>query len=149
MGTYNDINIEARRGEIVGITGVIGSGMEPLAHSLAGILNERSGQVFIDGNPVKLKTPIDAIANNIGLIPSDRRDMGVIVDFPVIQNISLPLLEMLGKMGWINMDSEEKVAQEYAKKLNIVTPNLYAATKNLSGGNPAKDCHCQMVGKSG
>jgi len=147
-GTYNDINIEARRGEIVGITGVIGSGMEPLAHSLAGILNERSGQVFIDGNPVKLKTPIDAIANNIGLIPSDRRDMGVIVDFPVIQNISLPLLEMLGKMGWINMDSEEKVAQEYAKKLNIVTPNLYAATKNLSGGNQQKIVIAKWLAKA-
>ncbi len=137
-GSYSEISIEAREKEIIGITGVLGSGMEILANTLAGIQNAKSGEIFIDGKPVKLKTPKDAIANGIGLIPSDRRDMGIIIDFPVSQNITLPVLKQLGKMGWINDETEEAIARTYTSKLDISVPSLYTLSKNLSGGNQQK-----------
>jgi ABC-type sugar transport system ATPase subunit len=74
--------------------------------------------------------------------------MGIIVDFPVSHNISLPILEKLGKKGWIKKETEEAVAKDYASKLQIVTPGIYATTKNLSGGNQQKVVIAKWLAKA-
>ncbi len=138
QNVYSEVSVCLRRGEIVGVTGVVGSGMEPLAYSLAGVLEPDGGSIEVNGRRVKLSSVGEAIRHGIGLIPGDRREMGLIVDFPVDHNITLASLHRLGRAGWIATAAERDLCGEYVRLLGIVLPALTAPTGNLSGGNQQK-----------
>ena len=137
-GAFQDISFRLRRGEILGVMGVVGSGSEAIAHSIAGALPYEGGEKYVAGAKVEIHSPQDAIRNRLGLIPGDRKALGLVLKLPVKANITLANLDFISRKGWLNLGEEELLSRRYIKKLNIVTPSSNAATENLSGGNQQK-----------
>ncbi len=138
LPAFSDVSLSIRRGEIVGVTGVVGSGMEPLAYVLAGVAPPDSGDITVAGAPAKIESVAGAIAHGIGLIPGDRREMGLIIDLPVPHNITLASLDTLGRAGWIVPRTERSIFRDYVDRLSISVPGEATPTRNLSGGNQQK-----------
>jgi ribose transport system ATP-binding protein len=131
----NDLRIS--RGEILGIAGLVGAGRTELINSLFGI-GRLAGSISIDGKKMKITRPADAIKNGIYLVPEDRRKQGIIPDMNVTENISLTNLQAYATLGLVSVKKEEKASLNQSKSLNIRSPSLRSALKNLSGGNQQK-----------
>jgi ribose transport system ATP-binding protein len=137
-GAFEDISFRLHRGEILGVMGVVGSGAEAIAHSIAGALPYDTGEKCVSGIKVDIHSPHDAIQNRLGLLPEDRKGLGLVLKLPVKANITLPNLDAISKKGWLNLAEEEALSRRYIEKLNIVTPSSSTRTENLSGGNQQK-----------
>ncbi|MBL8061680.1 MAG: ATP-binding cassette domain-containing protein [Anaerolineales bacterium] len=137
-----DINFTLKKGEIVGLAGLIGSGRTELALSIFGNPGEYQirGELYINGNGVNLNHPQDAIRAGIAYVSEDRKGNGLILIQDVKQNISLANLRELAERGVVNSNAEIKVANRYKTELNIKTPTVEQKVSNLSGGNQQKVC---------
>lgn len=137
-GSFRDISFDLRRGEVLGITGLEGSGKEELGRALFGALAVDRGEVRIAGERARLNTA-DLIRKGIAYLPADRKIEGVIAELGVKRNISLPLLDRLStRLGRIRGGKEAELAGEWIEKLDIKTPSLNQLCENLSGGNQQK-----------
>jgi putative multiple sugar transport system ATP-binding protein len=135
-----DAGFSVRRGEIVGIAGLMGSGRTELAMSLFGRSYGRylSGEATIDGKPADLSSVSRAIEAGLAYVTEDRKVLGLILDEPITSNISLANLAGVAS-GWVlGKGRENKVAEEYRRALNIRTPGVHQRVVNLSGGNQQK-----------
>jgi len=137
-GAYRNVDFTVRRGEILGIAGVIGSGREALTRTLFGFLPHTSGKLTISERPVRLTSPDQAAALGIGYIPRERRVEGLVLTLPIVPNISLASLGTVMKSGVIQLKREREVAQSWVQKLRVRTPSIDAICLNLSGGNQQK-----------
>jgi ABC-type sugar transport system ATPase subunit len=135
---FNNISFKVRKGEILGIAGLMGAGRTELVESIFGLRKATSGKIKIDGKSISVHSPIDAIANGIALVPEDRKEIGLNLISSVMQNISLPSLSKFCKCGVVLRKKECTAVDEYIKKLNISTPNRLQIVNNLSGGNQQK-----------
>lgn len=133
-----EINFELHKGEILGISGLMGAGRTRLAKTLFGAEKIKSGSIYLEGREVFLKSPRDAINAGIGLVTEDRKTEGLILDLSVKQNISLPNIKRFIKGGVINFKKENEVVDEYIGKLKIKTPSRNQQALFLSGGNQQK-----------
>lgn len=133
-----EISFEVRKGEILGFAGLVGAGRSEAAQAIFGVDASIGGIVKIDGKHIKIACAQDAIKNGIYLIPEDRRNCGLILDFSICDNITLPALSRYASAGLVNKSSESKTAQEYCTKLNVKTPSIATNAGNLSGGNQQK-----------
>ena len=135
-----NINFSVRKGEIVGIAGLMGSGRTELAMSLFGKSYGRmiSGEVQINGKPVRVDTVDHAIAAGLAYCTEDRKELGLVLDEPVVMNITLANLTAVSTRGVLNKAEEQGVAQHYREVMNIRTPNVFQRVLNLSGGNQQK-----------
>jgi len=133
-------NITVRKGEVVGIAGLMGAGRTELAHSIFGNPNKYkiSGSTIVYGKAVKLTSPKKAIKNGIAYVSEDRKKDGLILEETIGQNITVAALEKIAKMGIINFFTQNKYAEKYVKDINIRTPSILQQVKNLSGGNQQK-----------
>ena len=129
-----------RKGEVVGIAGLMGAGRTELAMSIFGRTYGRgiSGAVFREGRLVSTRTVSEAIKNGIAYATEDRKKYGLNLIEDVRRNISAAGLKKLTKRGWVNGNEEMKVAEEYREKVNIKTPTVLQRVGNLSGGNQQK-----------
>ncbi len=135
-GNFQDINFQIKPGEIVGITGIIGSGRTELALSLFGLNKADSGQIYIDGKQVKILFPEDAIEHGLSYLPEDRLNQGLFIKQPIGNNIVVTILKkLLNKLNLIEKNKKYKYAEKWSKDLNIVAPSLDTAVQALSGGN--------------
>lgn len=134
------VNIKVRSGEVVGISGLMGSGRTELAMSIFGKSygTNISGQLLINGQEVHLKNVQDAIAHKIAYVSEDRKNDGLILSNPIRVNTTLANLKSISPMGRIDKDKERQVAEEYREKLQIKTPSCEQIVGNLSGGNQQK-----------
>lgn len=135
---FDNINFELHEGEILGFYGLVGSGRTELMQSLFGVTQVATGKIMVDDNVVSIKTPKDAIHSGIVYVPEERQSQGIVLDFPIYQNISLPRLKEINKNGFIHDDIEYEEADLYAKKLRVKAPNWHEKVENLSGGNQQK-----------
>jgi ribose transport system ATP-binding protein len=126
------------RGEIVGFAGLVGAGRSEVARTIFGADGPVSGKVFLDGKPIEIGSPRDAIANGIYLIPEDRRQTGLILEQSIRENVTLPALPLYATAGLIDRDRERKSAQDISGKLNVKTPSVEVIVGRLSGGNQQK-----------
>ncbi len=135
-----DVNIKLRKGEVVGITGLMGAGRTELALSLFGNIDnyQISGEMFIEGKPVKLNSPGKAIQSGLAYVTEDRKGNGLILIQDVKSNITIANLKRVLNYGVINENAEIKHAREYSDSLNIKTPSIEQIVLNLSGGNQQK-----------
>jgi len=133
-----DISFSVRKGEILGISGLVGAGRTELAMLLFGAVPSESGEVLIDGRPVQIKSPHDAIQKGVGLLTEDRKGQGLFLEMGVGWNISFPIIRKLSKYGVVNTKVETEIAQKYKERINIKTPSLEQRVINLSGGNQQK-----------
>lgn len=138
-GAYSNIGITLHAGEVVGFTGLEGSGPGELARGLFGLEPLGTGQVNLRGKPYDAATPIQALAQGLAYLPRDRHGLGIIGIGSVRDNISLSVLKRLQKLlGLIDGGKERKLASDYIDALGIKTPSMNTAVENLSGGNQQK-----------
>lgn len=136
---FEDISFSVREGDIVGITGLLGSGRTELALSLFGLNPYESGEIKFEGKPVKIKSPKDAIGLGIGLLPEDRSTQGLFLSKSISENISSAKIDKLkSKLGFVNTVKQDDIAREKVKSLRVRTPSIDIPVKALSGGNQQK-----------
>ena len=137
--TIYDISFQVHKGEVLGFSGLVGSGRTSTAKAVVGAIAKSKGEIYVHGKPVKINSPLDAINNGIGYLPEDRKTEGLILSKSVKENITLASLTRKFYRGLvINHKKEAVVAQEYREKLRIKTPGINRQVKFLSGGNQQK-----------
>ncbi len=135
-GEYEDISFEVRHGEILGITGLLGSGRTELALSLFGMAPADSGEISVDGKPVQLNSNQAAIAAGIGYVPEDRLTLGLVLEQPISSNIVVTVLKsLLGPLGLLDNKKKRSTVDRWIHNLAIKVSNPENAAKTLSGGN--------------
>lgn len=134
----HDISFSLRKGEILGIAGLMGAGRTRLAKTLFGAEKLISGKIIVDGEEVQMNSPRDSINAGIGLVTEDRKNEGLILDLSVKQNVCLPNMKKFIVNGWINSRKENQTVDNYIDKLNIKTPTRNQLAIYLSGGNQQK-----------
>jgi ribose transport system ATP-binding protein len=132
------ITFSVAPGEVLGVAGLVGAGRSEVARAIFGVEEALETEVALDGKTLRINEPQDAISHGIYLVPEDRRLSGLIVDFNVRENISLPNLESYSSGKIINFGKESKAAAEAIKAINIKTPTPEMRAANLSGGNQQK-----------
>ena len=138
-GVKSKINLSVKSGEIVGLFGLVGAGRSELMKAVYGATQVIHGQVLIDGKPVNIKSPSDAISNGLVFCPEDRKADGIIAIHSVRDNINISARRKTLSLGClINSDWEKQNAQVGIKNLNIKTPTDETVLMNLSGGNQQK-----------
>lgn len=137
-GPTRPISFEVRGGEIVGMAGLVGAGRTELAEALFGIRRVTGGQVLLDGAPVVIRHPKQAIAAGLLLAPEDRRHHGLVLADSVQHNFSLPNLEQLSRLGWILGRREARLGRDLIERLRVKTASPAKAVGLLSGGNQQK-----------
>jgi len=135
---FSKVSMTLKKGEIVGIAGLIGAGRTEVLRGVFGAEPFDSGTMKLYGKKVCISRPIDAIRRGIGLVPEDRRQQGLMLKKAVKYNITLPSIKENAKYGIVNISWENSSSKEYVKKLNIKTPSITTVSKNLSGGNQQK-----------
>jgi len=135
----DDVSFEVRKGEILGVAGLMGAGRTELVMSLFGVWGKKqSGEMRLDGNGVTIRSAHDAIRAGIALVSEDRKRYGLVLGMDVKENSTLASLDRLSKLGVIDKNEEIKSADRYAKELRTKTPSLEQKVGNLSGGNQQK-----------
>jgi simple sugar transport system ATP-binding protein len=134
-GDYENINLQLYPGEIVGLSGLLGSGRTELALSLFGMLTPASGSVKVDGKAIALDSVQDAIAEGIAYVPEDRLSEGLFMTQSIKRNIIATSLDNLAKGGIIDIPRVDRVADETIASMQIATPSAEKMVGELSGGN--------------
>ena len=132
------VSFALRRGEILGIAGLVGSGRTELAETLFGLTPADGGEILLRGQPVRIHSPGDAIALGIGYVPEDRRRHGVVLEMSIGANTSLASLADVSRGGLIDAARERGLARRFVDRLRIKTPSIFAEAGALSGGNQQK-----------
>ncbi|NQW01216.1 MAG: sugar ABC transporter ATP-binding protein, partial [Rhodospirillales bacterium] len=132
------VTLDIHAGEILGLAGLIGAGRTELALAVFGIDLALGGSVEIDGQPFDARTPRKAIDRGLFLVPEDRKQSGLILEFPVEQNISLASLAAIARFGLVDHQAERMRANDQRQKLSIKTPDVRNIAADLSGGNQQK-----------
>jgi simple sugar transport system ATP-binding protein len=135
-GVLQDVSLSLRSGEVLGITGLLGSGRTALAKALFGLLPLDSGRIVVEGREVTLGSPRDAIAAGIGYVPEDRLTEGLFLSQSIARNIAVGRLDAhRGGAGFIDRSSLDREVADWIKQLRIVAPDADAPVQSLSGGN--------------
>lgn len=134
----HDISFSVRRGEILGIAGLVGAGRTELAETIFGLTPADSGEIVLQGDKKQISSPYEAIDLGIAYVPEDRRHHGVILDMPITSNTTLATLRTVSRGGLINALEEERLSKSYVSELGIKTPSVHATLETLSGGNQQK-----------
>jgi ribose transport system ATP-binding protein len=137
-GAYADIDLTLHEGEILGLTGLVGSGAKEVLQTVFGLVRSDSGTVEIHGQPAAIPSPARAIARRLGLVPEDRRGQGVALDISVRENATLASLKGLTRFGLIDTGREKREVEGLIARLGIKTPGPEARVRDLSGGNQQK-----------
>ena len=133
-----DVSFELHKGEILGFSGLMGAGRTETARALFGADPKESGDIYINGKKVDIKSPKDAVALGIGYLSEDRKRYGIVVDKSVAENSTMAHLKNFVKGLFIDKKKEEDATQDYIKRLNTKTPSTDQLVVNLSGGNQQK-----------
>jgi ABC-type sugar transport system ATPase subunit len=136
-GLLRDISLHVRAGEIVGLAGLAGAGRTETALALFGVRPIGGGEVRVDGRPVKIHSPSDAITAGLGYVSEDRKESGLFLDMSIRRNMSVARLDLFGR--WFFCDAEERaIAEEYREKLRVICRDIEQDAGHLSGGNQQK-----------
>jgi simple sugar transport system ATP-binding protein len=135
-GAFEDVSFDVRPGEVVGVTGLLGSGRTEIAEALFGIRPAHSGRIAIDGRPVRIRKVRDAVRAGIGYVPADRLTQGVFLDQPISLNLIAGSLDRLvGRLDLLRRRDASRVVDGAAKDFRIVMSSAAAPVRSLSGGN--------------
>ena len=133
-----DVSLEVRRGEILGLTGLVGSGRTETARLLFGADRPESGVLSLDGKEIHLRNPRDAIAAGICLLTEDRKGQGLVLGQTILENFGLPNLSSFSRCSWIDLARERAAFQEHGEQLQIKMTGPEQVVATLSGGNQQK-----------
>ncbi len=134
-GLLRSVSFTLHKGEILGLAGLVGAGRTELARAIMGDLKHDAGQIRIDGKKVNITHPQAAVKAGIGLVPEERKELGLVLGLSVKKNISIAILSRLSRLGLVRTRNETAIAREYVDRLAIKTPSLLQKVQYLSGGN--------------
>jgi rhamnose transport system ATP-binding protein len=137
-GVFRDVSFALRRGEIVGLAGLVGAGRTEVARALFGIDRLDKGEILLRGARVRMGSPSDAVRAGMAFVPEDRQHQGLVLEMAIEHNATLPFLRRLSRFGLVQRRRERAVAQEYAERLQVRTAGLELPARSLSGGNQQK-----------
>jgi ABC-type sugar transport system ATPase subunit len=133
-----NISFDLRRGEILGFAGLMGAGRTETARCIFGVDRIDAGTIALDGQPITLRSPRDAVSLGIGYVPEDRKQQGLVLGMSVRDNMTLTVLDRLGRNGIVNWGRVTSTAQGYVSSLQLRPPQLDLPAVQLSGGNQQK-----------
>ena len=137
-GLFADISFTLHRGEILGLTGLIGAGRSEVCQSVFGILPYDQGEVYVEGKKVAITNPKQAMELGIGYLPEDRQKQGLILQWGIERNITLATLDKYSNSGWLNEEKEAEIAKTLSEKVNVKANSIFDPAGSLSGGNQQK-----------
>ena len=137
-GAFSNISFSVRKGEVLGLSGLMGSQRTEIMRCVFGLDKFDSGEILLENKPLKINSSFSAIKNGIGMVPEDRKNDGIIQTMSVRENLSISLINYINRLGWINLLKEYDVAIEQVKRLDIKIVSLDQPITKLSGGNQQK-----------
>jgi inositol transport system ATP-binding protein len=139
-GVFRDVSFDVRAGEILGVAGLVGSGRSNVAETLFGVTPATSGSITLNGKPLHISKPSDAIRNHMAFLTEDRKDTGCLLLLSVLDNMQVSVLHdnSFVKAGFVEERRVAAACAEMAQKLRVKTPNMAEPVQNLSGGNQQK-----------
>ena len=137
-GVFSNASFQVRRGEILGLAGLVGAGRTEIARVLFGIDRADAGEVLVAGKHAEIKSPKDAMRLGIVYVPEDRHAQGLVLDFSIAANVSLPIVERLSRLLVVDRVQERQIATDYSKQLQVRSTGVNQAASGLSGGNQQK-----------
>ncbi len=137
-GAFEDVGFELRKGEILGLAGLVGAGRTEVARALFGVDRPDAGEIRLAGVPVTAHSPAGAMEHGFAYVPEDRHEHGLVLEFTVKANESLSILRRLSRYGMLDRTREEEVASEYSKRFDVRATGLDQLAGTLSGGNQQK-----------
>jgi ABC-type sugar transport system ATPase subunit len=137
-GKFSHIHFTLRAGEVLGFAGLIGAGRSEVAQAIFGLDPLATGNLFVRGQPLPLHSVHASLASGIGLLPEDRKRLGLVLTMNCRENTSLATLRKLTRAGFVRRGEEQALVQQYADHLRIKAPSLESPIEGLSGGNQQK-----------
>jgi rhamnose transport system ATP-binding protein len=135
---FSDVSFQVRRGEILGLAGLVGAGRTEVARVLFGIDHADAGEVRVVGKHADINSPKDAMRLGIVYVPEDRHEQGLVLDFSIAANVSLPIVKRLSRYLVVDSAQEERLAADYSKQLRVRSTGVGQLASGLSGGNQQK-----------
>jgi len=145
-GVLHGVSFHLRRGEILGVAGLVGSKRTEMARAIFGADKFDSGEITVRGKRAEIKSPSQAIRAGVALVPEDRKRHGILPSMSVKHNVTLSMLKRFARVGFLNLAKEKEAAQGHADSLRIATPNLDRWVMFLSGGNQQKAVIAKWLG---
>ena len=145
-GRFADISFQLRRGEILGMAGLVGAGRTEVAEAIFGIAPAASGRILLDGQEVRIRRPEDALRLGIGYVPEDRKLHGLVLQMSIAENITLPTLGAFSRLGWLDRRAERERALADARRLEVKMASVDQPVGQLSGGNQQKVVLAKWLG---
>jgi rhamnose transport system ATP-binding protein len=137
-GYFKDVSFSVRRGEILAMTGLIGAGRTEVCEAIYGVTRADSGRVLLEGRELRVADPAQAIEKGIGYLPEDRLRQGLVLDWDLAKNVTLPTLRAFASLGWLHPGKEQAVTKELTEKLEVRAGSVFDLASTLSGGNQQK-----------
>lgn len=137
-GEFENVSFQVRKGEIFGVAGLVGAGRTELFSCIYGLTKSQSGSLYLNGKEVMMKSPVDAIANGIGLVPEERENRVWFALLSIYENVMMPSYHTISSKGVINFGEAKKRTNHQIDAMRIKTPSCNTQIKNLSGGNQQK-----------
>lgn len=145
-GVFEDISFEVRRGEIVGMAGLVGAGRTEIGRAVFGAEPPDKGELFLDGKRISIQDPRQAIEAGIGYMSEDRKDQGLYQGFDLVRNLSANRLKELSHKIFMDERKIQEVSQNAVKRFRIAIPGIYSEVGKLSGGNQQKVMLAAWIG---
>lgn len=144
-GYFRDISFNVHKGEVVALTGLVGAGRTEVCQTIFGIMKPDEGCIKLNGEKVKITSPVDALNKGIGLLPEDRQIQGLINELPIYQNVSSAVLRQFVKKGLLDEQAERENAISLCSKVQLKAKNILAFPSSLSGGNQQKVVFAKLL----
>ncbi len=145
---FQNISLEVRAGEIVGVAGIVGAGRSEVVQAIFGLDPEVAGNISVSGKPLPPRSIDAALAAGLGLLPEDRKRQGLVLGLNCRENTALAMLPSLSRLGWVRREAERSLAQRFVSRLRVKTPSLETLTAGLSGGNQQKIALAKWLARS-
>ncbi len=137
-GVFRNVSFQLRRGEILGFAGLVGAGRTEVARVLFGIDQADAGEIWIDNIRVHISSPNSAMKHGFAYVPEDRRQQGLVMDFSIASNMTLPIVQQFSRFAVMDRQRENTVSQDYSQQLQVRSSGIHQLVKALSGGNQQK-----------
>lgn len=147
VGYFKDISFEVRAGEIVALTGLVGAGRTEVCEAIYGATEYDEGTVKLNGKEVRFKSPADAISQGFALLPEDRQKEGLVLQWELSKNVTLPALDVVEKNGFLDVNKENEISGKLCGELLVKAPTVFTKASELSGGNQQKVVVAKLLTK--
>ena len=137
-GKFNNVSFSLRAGEVLGFAGLVGAGRSEVAQAIFGLNKAATGKIFVHGRELSLSDVNAALSAGIGLLPEDRKRLGLVLTMNCRENTSLAALDRLTRSGFVRRSEERSLVQRHTERLQVRTPSFEAPIDGLSGGNQQK-----------